>query len=141
MRYVTTDQIHLTGQPGPIAIAPMDNFTYEQAFSRNIGWVTAAEQELLRGKRVAVAGLGGVGGFHVLTLARLGVGAFNLADLDTFELANFNRQAGAVMSTLGRAKIDVIAEMAKDVNPELDVKIFASGVAKNNLDEFLTGVD
>jgi molybdopterin/thiamine biosynthesis adenylyltransferase len=116
-------------------------FDYREAFSRNIGWLTAAEQATLRGKRVAVAGLGGVGGSHVLTLARLGIGALNLADFDTFALANFNRQAGAVVSTLGRAKIDVIAEMAKDVNPGLDMKIFASGVSENNLDEFLTGVD
>ena len=39
-------------------------------------------------------------------------------DLDTFELANFNRQAGAMMSTLGRPKVDVLAEMARDINPE-----------------------
>ena len=49
-------------------------FDYAQAFSRNIGWVTRDEQQRLRGKRVAIAGLGGVGGVHLLTLARLGVG-------------------------------------------------------------------
>lgn len=116
-------------------------FDYGEAFSRNIGWVTEAEQAALRGKRVAVAGLGGVGGIHVLTLARLGVGAFNIADFDSFALANFNRQAGAMVSTLGRAKIDVIAEMARDINPELDIKIFRQGVSAENLDEFLAGVD
>ena len=51
-------------------------FAYSTAFSRNIGWVTMAEQEALRGKRIAIAGLGGVGGSHLLTLARLGVGHF-----------------------------------------------------------------
>jgi tRNA A37 threonylcarbamoyladenosine dehydratase len=51
----------------------MNAFSYEQAFSRNIGWVTPAEQQVLRGKRVAIAGGGGVGGVHLLTLARLGV--------------------------------------------------------------------
>lgn len=116
-------------------------FDYTEAFSRNIGWLSAAEQVTLHGKRVAVAGLGGVGGFHVLTLARLGIGAFNLADFDTFALANFNRQAGAVVSTLGRAKIDVIAEMAKDINPGLEVRVFPAGVAADNLDEFLAGAD
>lgn len=116
-------------------------FDYSEAFSRNIGWITAPEQATLRGKRVAVAGLGGVGGSHVLTLARLGIGAFNLADFDSFALANFNRQVGAVVSTLGRAKIEVIAEMAKDINPGLDVKIFASGVSADNLDEFFERVD
>ena len=116
-------------------------FDYATAFSRNVGWLTEAEQFALRGKRVAVAGLGGVGGSHVLTLARLGIGAFNLADFDTFALANFNRQAGAMVSTLGRPKSEVIAALAKDINPELNIKIFGSGVSGDNLDEFLAGVD
>ena len=119
----------------------MNRFTYEQAFSRNIGWVTAAEQAVLRGKRVAVAGLGGVGGSHLLTLARLGIGAFHIADFDTFELANFNRQAGALVSTLGRPKVAVLTEMAKDINPELDIQVFPDGVSEANLDRFLAGVD
>ena len=66
-------------------------FDYAIAFSRNIGWLTEAEQQTLRGKRVAIAGMGGVGGFHLLTLARLGIEKFTIADLDTFELANFNQ--------------------------------------------------
>ncbi len=70
------------------------DFSYDQAFARNIGWVTRAEQEALRGKRIAVAGLGGVGGSHLLTLARLGIGAFHLSDFDALDLPNFNRQAG-----------------------------------------------
>ena len=119
----------------------MNRFRYEQAFSRNIGWLTAAEQAVLRGKRVAVAGLGGVGGFHLLTLARLGIGAFHIADFDTFELANFNRQAGALVSTLGRPKVEVLTEMAKDINPELDIQVFPDGVSEANLDRFLAGVD
>ena len=119
----------------------MQRFAYEQAFSRNIGWVTAAEQALLRGKRVAVAGLGGVGGLHVLTLARLGVGAFHIADFDKFEITNFNRQAGALLSTLGRPKVEVVTEMAKDINPELNIRGFPDGVSEANLDRFLAGVD
>lgn len=117
------------------------DFDYGEAFSRNIGWLTQAEQLALRGKRVAVAGLGGVGGFHVLTLARLGIGAFNVADFDTFALANFNRQAGATVSTLGRSKIEVIAEMARDINPEVSIRTFQAGVSAETLDDFLAEVD
>jgi molybdopterin/thiamine biosynthesis adenylyltransferase len=117
------------------------SFDYGEAFSRNIGWLTEAEQFDLRGKRVAVAGLGGVGGFHVLTLARLGIGAFNLADFDAFSLANFNRQAGATVSTIDRPKIDVITELAKDINPELSIRTFKAGVSAENIDDFLSGVD
>lgn len=116
-------------------------FDYGEAFSRNLGWVTGHEQDRLRTSRVAIAGLGGVGGFHLLTLARLGVGAFSLADFDTFNLVNFNRQAGAGVSTLGKPKLDVMASMARDINPELDVRLFPDGVDEAALDDFLADVD
>jgi len=116
-------------------------FDYCLAFSRNIGWVTDAEQQALRTKRVAIAGLGGVGGAQALTLARLGVAAFNLADFDQFDLANLNRQAGATICTLGRPKLDVVMEMVREINPEVDIRAFPDGVAERNLREFLAGVD
>ena len=119
----------------------MQIFDYDRAFSRNIGWVTVQEQTLLRNKRVAVAGMGGVGGFHLLTLARLGIGKFHIADLDSFEVENFNRQIGAVMSSLGQPKVDVLARMATDINPELDIAVFPNGVSANNLDDFFRDVD
>jgi len=117
------------------------SFDYKKAFSRNIGWVTEQEQSILKSKRVAIAGMGGVGGSHLLTLTRLGIGAFHIADFDVFELANFNRQAGATMSHLNRPKVDALAEMALDINPDLDIKRFSEGVTGNNLSEFFTGVD
>jgi molybdopterin/thiamine biosynthesis adenylyltransferase len=116
-------------------------FSYDEAFCRNLGWVTAEEQQLLRQKRIAIAGLGGTGGEQALTLARLGVGAFNLADFDTFSLANFNRQAGAMVSTLDKPKVEVLAAMARDINPELDLRLFPGGVTEGNVDEFFRGVD
>lgn len=116
-------------------------FDYHEAFSRNLGWVSEDEQEILRNKRVAIAGMGGVGGSHLLTLTRLGIGAFNLADFDQFELPNFNRQAGASISHLGRDKLEVMSEMALDINPELDLVRFPAGVNRENLDTFLDGVD
>jgi molybdopterin/thiamine biosynthesis adenylyltransferase len=119
----------------------IDSFSYSQAFSRNIGWVTKEEQEILRNKRVAIAGLGGVGGNYVLTLARLGIGKFHLADFDKFDIANFNRQVGATVSTIGKPKAEVLAAMAKEINPELDIKIFPEGINEDNLPEFLSGVD
>jgi len=119
----------------------MQSFLYDEAFSRNIGWVTREEQTLLRHKRVAIAGLGGVGGLHLLTLCRLGIGKFHLADFDTFDLANFNRQAGATVSTLDQSKLDVMIRQARDINPELDITGFEKGVTDDNLEAFLEGVD
>ena len=122
-------------------MATSATFDYETAFSRNIGWVTETEQQALRTKRIAIAGLGGVGGVHLLTLARLGVGAFNIADFHRFDLANFNRQMGATLTTIGRRKLDVLGEMARDVNPEVNLRTFPHGVDQSNLDDFLAGVD
>ena len=119
----------------------MQTFDYDNAFSRNIGWVTEPEQAILRHKRIAIAGMGGVGGFHLLTLARLGIGKFTIADLDRFEVANFNRQVGAAMSSLGQAKVDVLARMAQDINPELELSVFPHGVNASNLDQFFHDVD
>ena len=116
-------------------------FSYRDAFSRNIGWVTEAEQETLRGKRIAIAGMGGVGGVHLLTLVRLGIGAFHIADFDTFAIENFNRQVGATVSTIGLPKTEVLAAMARDINPEIDIRIFPEGIGESNLREFLSGVD
>src|SRR5687767_2081514 len=116
-------------------------FDYATAFSRNIGWLTEEEQERLRHKRVAIAGVGGVGGFHLTTLARLGISRFSIADPDRFELPNFNRQAGALMSTLDRPKVDVLSEMAMDINPQCDIRILEGGVHPDNLDRFFEGVD
>ncbi len=116
-------------------------FNYDTAFSRNLGWVTRDEQRSLRGSRVAIAGLGGVGGLHLLTLTRLGIGRFHLAEFDRFDLANFNRQVGASMHTLGSPKLDVMTALARDIDPELEIVPFAAGVNAGNVDRFLDGVD
>jgi len=116
-------------------------FSYREAFDRNLGWITEAEQDVLRGKRVAIAGLGGVGGAHLLTLSRLGIGQFSLADFDSFEVHNFNRQAGATLNTVGRAKLEVMSEMAASINPSVDIRAFPEGVHEGNVEAFLEGAD
>ncbi len=116
-------------------------FDYDRAFSRNIGWTTQAEQEMLSRSRVGIAGLGGVGGAHLLTLARLGIGRFNISDFDEFDIHNLNRQAGAFLPSMGRSKLDTLARMARDINPELDIRLFPNGVQAENVDEFLRDVD
>lgn len=117
------------------------DFDYAAAFSRNLGLVQPEEQDRLRSSRVAIAGLGGVGGVHLTTLARLGVGKFHIADFDHFEVHNINRQAGAFCSTLGRQKSEVMREIATDINPTAEVITFADGVTPATIAAFLSGVD
>ena len=116
-------------------------FDYSTAFARNTGFLSEAEQGQLRGSRVAVAGLGGTGGAQAHALARMGIGAFNLADPDTFELINFNRQLGATMDTIGRRKAEVYEEIIHSINPEADVRLFPNGISSENIDQFLIDVD
>jgi molybdopterin/thiamine biosynthesis adenylyltransferase len=103
--------------------------------------ITEAEQQRLRDSRVAIAGMGGVGGVHLATLARLGIGKFTIADPDVFEVANFNRQYGATVSNLGRNKAEAMAEAALDIDPQLDIRVMPTGVGPDNISQFLDGAD
>ena len=117
-----------------------DDF-YQNAFSKHFGLISAEEQEKLKNSKVAIAGLGGVGGIYLLNLVRTGIGNFHIADFDIFETSNINRQIGANIHSLGRPKIEVMEEMAKSINPYIYVKSFKEGINNENLDEFLKGVN
>ena len=121
--------------------AESTTFSYEEAFSRHAGLLSAEEQETLRHKKVAIIGMGGVGGVHLMTLARLGIGHFAIADPDTFELANMNRQYGARQDTLGRSKADVMAEEVLKINPEARLQVFREGIDEDSIEEFLNEAD
>ncbi len=114
---------------------------YHTAFARNIGILDEEEIRKLRDAHVAVAGVGGVGGFHLWNLVRLGVGGFRIADMDRFEAANIQRQAGAYLDTLGANKAEVMARSALAVNPHLEIRTFAEGLHPGNIDAFLDGAD
>lgn len=119
----------------------MKIFDYDLAFSRNYGITSRNEQLRLKNATVAIAGMGGVGGDYLITLARAGVGNFNISDFDEFEVANFNRQYGAMVSSVGRSKVDVMSELVLDINPELNIRAFKEGIDETNIDDFLKGVD
>lgn len=79
---------------------------------------------LLADKRVAVFGVGGVGGYVVEALARTGIGHLDLIDNDTVSLTNINRQIIALHSTIGKDKVEVARDRVLDINPNCDVKIY-----------------
>lgn len=114
-------------------------FDYKRAFSRNIGLLTEAEQEKIRKSVVAIPGMGGVGGLHLISLVRQGFENFKIADFDYFEIENFNRQCGARLDTLKQRKIEVLYEEALKINPNCNIKLFKKGVCENNINDFLAG--
>lgn len=77
--------------------------------------------ERLKNARVAVFGIGGVGGHAVEALARSGIGALDLVDYDTVSLTNLNRQIVALHSTIGKYKVDVMKDRVLDIHPEIQV--------------------
>ena len=111
-----------------------------EAFSRNIGLLTQAEQDRLANATVAIPGMGGVGGVHLITMTRTGVGKFHLADFDTYDPVNINRQFGARVPDFGRPKMQVMKEQALSINPYLEIKEFPEGINTSNIDDFLDGV-
>ena len=92
-------------------------------FSRTTLLLGEEGVEKLKNARVAVFGVGGVGGYVVEALARSGVGALDLIDKDIVSLSNINRQIIALHSTVGRLKTEVAAERAKDINPDICVRV------------------
>ena len=94
-----------------------------EAFSRTELILGAEAMDRLSRSRVAVFGLGGVGGYVVEALARSGVGALDLIDHDTISVSNLNRQLLAAHSTLGRYKAEVAAERVRDINPACRVTV------------------
>ena len=118
-------------------MAADEPFRYDVAFGNNLGLLTPEEQSRLRRATVALPGMGGVGGAHLLTLTRLGIGRFVIADGDRFEPKNFNRQTGATTQTVNRPKVEVMAEMARAINPEVSIRIVPQELHQGNLPEFL----
>lgn len=94
----------------------------ENQFERTALLLGKASVERLARKRVAVFGVGGVGGFVCEGLVRAGIGAIDIVDKDTVALSNLNRQLIALHSTVGKNKVDVLEERLKDINKNLIIK-------------------
>lgn len=90
-------------------------------FSRNELAIGHDGLDRLKGSTVAVLGIGGVGSFSAEALARSGVGKIVLVDKDDVDITNVNRQIHALLSTVGKPKVDLMAERIKDINPECEV--------------------
>ena len=109
-------------------------FTYAEFTTRNIGFVTAEQQEQLRNSRLFIAGVGGMGGAAFNTLVRAGIGHIGIADIDTFEVSNLNRQLAATLDTVDASKVQASVDMARRINPEIELNTFG-GEWTDKLDE------
>ena len=102
----------------------IENKVEESAFSRTEKLIGKEAVDLLKSKKIAIFGIGGVGSYVLEALVRVGVGAFILVDKDTVSESNLNRQLIALNSTVGKLKTDVAKNRILDINPSVVVKTF-----------------
>ncbi|MDE7307786.1 MAG: tRNA threonylcarbamoyladenosine dehydratase [Lachnospiraceae bacterium] len=107
-----------------------------EEFSRTELLLGKEAMDRLKKSRVAVFGIGGVGGYVCEALVRSGIGAFDLIDSDKVSLSNLNRQIIATRRSIGRYKTEVMKERMLDINPEIDVRIYNTFFLPENADEF-----
>ncbi len=108
----------------------------QREFSRTARLLGDEAMERLANCRVAVFGVGGVGGYVVEALARSGIGALDLIDKDTVSESNINRQIIALHSTIGRYKVEVAAERVHDINPSATVRTYTTFFNEETASEF-----
>lgn len=108
----------------------------EEAFSRTGLLLGSEAMEKLAHSRVAVFGLGGVGGHVCEALVRSGVGALDLIDADRIALSNLNRQIIATRKTVGRLKTEVMRERMLEINPDVKIRIESRFVLPENIESF-----
>ena len=108
----------------------------QNQYSRTQLLLGAEAMEKLHNSRVAVFGIGGVGGYTVEALARSGVGALDLIDDDKVCLTNLNRQIIATRSTVGQYKVDVAAQRIHDIDPDIRVTTHRCFFGPETQDQF-----
>lgn len=113
----------------------------EERYIRNLGALSEAECAVLRSKTVFVAGCGGLGGYLIEMLLRLGVGTIRAADGDAFEASNLNRQLFSSPSLLGKPKAVAAAERAALVNPDVRFVAIGDFVTEDNAAALIRGGD
>ena len=110
-------------------------------YSRNIPALSEAECALLRGKTVAVIGCGGLGGYLIEFLARIGIGHIRCVDGDVFEESNLNRQLLSTVPLLGNSKAQAAAARVREINPDVQVQAYPFFLEESNARELIAGCD
>lgn len=119
---------------------PSDAYYHERT-DRNIGWITRKEQEILRNSVIGIAGCGGMGGLLASVFTRAGVGEVRIADCETFDVSNINRQFAATRNTVGASKAFTTARLTRAVTDDNTLVVYPEGITEETTDDFLAGCD
>lgn len=109
--------------------------------SRTVSLIGKENVEKLSRKHITVVGVGGVGGYTAVMLARAGIENMTIIDFDEVAPSNLNRQIVAYQSTIGRKKVDVLKEMLLDINPNMSITAYDKRLTKANISSLITQTD
>ena len=124
-----------------------DEIMYWERVNRNLGWLGNNEEEQrerqqkLKNVVIGIAGTGGIGGAVAERLVRMGVKNLKVADPDTCELSNINRQLGATIDNIGKNKAEVVADIVYNLTRDVNIEVYPEGITKETADEFVSGCD
>lgn len=113
----------------------------QQRYQRNLGALTPEECERLNGSHVCVVGCGGLGGYIIEFLARVGVGSLTVVDGDVFDETNFNRQLLSKEALIGHGKAAAAAEHVAEINSTVNVRAVSEFLTNDNAEAILGGCD
>lgn len=120
---------------------------YWERVNRSLGWLGDTKQEQhnkqekLKNVVIGIAGTGGIGGQLAQRLVRMGVRNLKLADPDTFDISNMNRQMGADLQHIGKNKAEVVAEMTYSLNHDVNIAVYPEGITKETAEDFVQDCD
>ena len=112
-----------------------------ERYIRNLNALSEAECLSLHDKKVCVVGCGGLGGYVISALARVGVGNLTILDSDSFEESNLNRQLFSRETNIGKPKVEVCADMVSEINSEIIVNALQVKLEEANASEIINGAD
>lgn len=127
--------------------ANFDQAIYDKRVNRTIPFLGVddaaqkAAQQRLSQMTVGIAGAGGIGGAMAVRLARFGIKKIKIADPDTFDYSNINRQLGACIENIGQNKARIVGEMAYKLAEDVDIEVYENGITEENAEDFVQDCD
>lgn len=113
----------------------------KERYIRNIPALSEADCALLLSKKIAVIGCGGLGGYLIEQIARIGVGELVIVDGDNFDVSNLNRQLLSNPNTIGESKAHTAAQRIQHINPDIKVHVYPDMLTAENADILISGCD
>lgn len=114
---------------------------YAERTDRNIGWITAEEQQIFYDSKVYAAGCGGMGGHTLANLKRLGIGTLGYADTERFDVSNINRQYAALKNTVGLSKVLITHQMLRSIADDTTDIVYHQGITEETVGDFVSGAE